>query len=172
MNYAKFYHLEHYLLEEVGPRFRLRGTIDSIDLFMIFVWKANRAKTRVRDKLKGRAGGSFSNAASEIARALSTAKDQKERLAILMRDWGLRLPMASAILTILYPENFTVYDVRVCKVLRITHRDLRFSDKCWKEYENYKDAVCKNTPSNLSLRDKDRFLWGKSFLEDVKRDAQ
>jgi len=87
----KFYHLERYLLEEVGPRFRSSGTIDPIDLFIIFVWKANRAKTRVRDNLKRRANGSFSEAASKIASALSAAKDQKERLGILMQDWGLRL---------------------------------------------------------------------------------
>lgn len=159
MDYAKFYHLERYLLEEVGPQFRSSGTIDPVDLFMIFVWKANRAKTRVRDRLKGHANGSFSNAALEISRALYAAKDHKERLGILMRDWGLRLPMASAILTILYPKDFTVYDVRVCDMLQITCRDLRFSDKCWKEYETYKEALCKNTPQDLCLRDKDRFLW-------------
>jgi hypothetical protein len=172
MDYVKFYHLERYLLEEVGPRFRSSGTIDPVDMFMIFVWKANRAKTRVRDNLKNRTNGSFSNAVLEIARALSAAKNQKERLGILMRDWGLRLPMASAILTILYPGDFTVYDVRVCKMLQIACKDLPFSDNCWQEYENYKNALCKSTPSDLSLRDKDRFLWGKSFWEDAKRDAQ
>jgi hypothetical protein len=171
MDYLKFYHLERYLLEEVGPRFRSSGTIDPVDLFMIFVWKANRAKTKVRDNLKNRANGSFSDAAFEIARALFSAEDQKERLKILMHDWGLRLPMASAILTILYPEDFTVYDVRVCNMLQIDCKDFSFSDKCWQEYEKYKNAVCKNTPSKLNLRDKDRWLWGKSFWEDAKRDA-
>jgi hypothetical protein len=172
MDYVKFYHLERYLLEEVGPQFRSSGTIDPADLFMIFVWKANRAKTRVRDKLKGHANGSFTEAARKIGAALYAAKDQKERLGILMRDWGLRLPMASAILTILYPEFFTVYDVRVCEMLNIACKDPRFSDKCWNEYESFKDALCKNTPPDLCLRDKDRFLWGKSFWEGVKRDAQ
>jgi hypothetical protein len=86
MDYVKFYHLERYLFEEVGPKFRSLGTIDPVDLFMIFIWKSNRAKTRVRDNLKRRANGSFSKAASKIASALSTAKDQKERLRILMHD--------------------------------------------------------------------------------------
>jgi len=141
MDYTKFYHLERYLLEEVGPRLRSSGDIDPIDLFMIFVWKSNRAKTRVRDNLKRRANGSFSEATSKIARALSYAKNQKERLGILMRDWGLRLPMASAILTILYPEDFTVYDVRVCQMLQIDCKDASFSDSCWQEYERYKEAL-------------------------------
>ena len=58
MDYGKFYYLERYLLEEVGPRFRSSGILEPIDLFMIFIWKANRAKTRVRDNLKNRAKGS------------------------------------------------------------------------------------------------------------------
>jgi hypothetical protein len=172
MNYVKFYHLERYLFDEVGPRFRSSGTIDPVDLFMIFVWKSNRAKTRVRDNLKNRANGSFTDAASKIASALSRAKDQKERLGVLMRDWGLRLPMASAILTVLYPDDFTVYDVRVCSMLQIACKDMPFSDRCWEEYDSYKSALCKNTPPELSLRDKDRYLWGKSFWEDAMRDAR
>jgi hypothetical protein len=173
IDYLNLYHLERYLLEDVGPRFRSSGKIDSTDLFMILAWKSNRAKTRVRDKIKSHAKGSFKEAVLEIAKALSAAKDHKERLGVLMRDWGLRLPMASAILTILYPEYFTIYDVRVCGVLNIKYKGgHRFSDTCWKEYKTYKDAVCKSTPSHLNLRDKDRFLWGKSFWADAKRDAQ
>jgi hypothetical protein len=57
-------------------------------------------------------------------------------------------------------------------MLRINCKDLAFSDNCRQEYQSYKDAVCKNTPTALSLRDKDRFLWGKSFWDDAKRDAQ
>ena len=34
-----------------------------------------------------------------------------------MTKWAFRLPTASAILTVLYPDVFTVYDRRVCKVL-------------------------------------------------------
>lgn len=172
MDYVKLYNLERYLLEDVGPRFRSSGTIDPIDLFMIFIWKANRAKTRVRDKLKSCANGNFSKATSQIAKTLSAAKDPKERLGILMRDWGLRLPMASAILTVFYPLDFTVYDIRVCEMLQIPYKGyLRFSDECWREYERYKSMLSKRAPSNLCLRDKDRYLWGKSFWENAKKDV-
>jgi hypothetical protein len=172
IDYCKFYHLERYLLEEVGPRFRSSGAIEPVDLFMIFIWKANRAKTKVRDSLKRRANGSFSDAVKTIATALFAAKDRKERLGILMRNWGLRLPMASAILTILYPDEFTVYDRRVCAMLpSFSYKDWSFSDECWSEYERYKTAVSESEPSR-SLRDNDRFLWGKSFWQAAKRDAQ
>ncbi len=57
---------------------------------MIFIWKANRAKTKVRDRLKSRAG-TFDKAVARIAASLTAAKDNKERLRILMQDWGLKL---------------------------------------------------------------------------------
>jgi hypothetical protein len=172
MDYRKFSDLERYLFEEVGPRFRSSDVIEPVDLFMIFIWKANRAKTKTRDKLKKLADGSFAVATGRIAAALSASEDRKERLGILMRDWELRLPMASAILTVLYPEEFTVYDWRVCKMLSFPYKESRFSERRWLEYESYKGAVLKSTPSGLSLRDSDRFLWGKSLREDAQRDAQ
>lgn len=171
-DYGKFADLERYLLCEVGPRFRESGIIEPVDLFMLFVWKANRAKTRVRDRLKERANGNFSDAVAQIAMGLSAAKERKQRLAILMRDWGLRLPMASAVLTVLYPDDFTVYDRRVCSMLSFPYRDWSlFSEECWSEYERYKEAVCGNTPPSLTLRDRDRFLWGKSLRQDAERAA-
>jgi hypothetical protein len=80
--------------------------------------------------------------------------------------------MASAVLTILYPDDFTVYDRRVCTMLGFPHKDWSFfSDKCWTEYERYNEEVCKNTPPGLTLRDRDRFLWGRSLREDAERAA-
>lgn len=172
IDFLEIYNLEKYLLDDVGPRFRHTARIDPTDFFMIIIWKSNRVKTTIRDKLKKRVDGDFSVAVAKISEQLSSSKTSKDRLGILMRDWGLRLPMASAILTILYPHEFTVYDRRVCGVLNLPYRDMLFSDNCWSVYEHYKSAVCKNTPSDLSLRDRDRYLWGKSFLEDAKTDAR
>lgn len=168
-DYRNFYRLEDYLLYEVGPRFRTSGIIEPVDLFMIFIWKANRAKTKIRDNLKKRANESFGDAVAQIAAALSATKDRKERLAILMRDWGFRLPMASAVLTILYPRDFTVYDRRLCDLLKLRYRSgLPFSEKTWIEYERYQEAVCKNTPPGLTLRNRDRYLR----LQSIKKDAR
>ena len=172
-DYLQFYDLEKYLFGEVGFTFRNTGNIEPVDFFMIFIWKANRAKTRVRDRLKNnRKAGSFEKAVKQIAQTLWTQQDRKERLRILMEEWELRLPMASAILTVLYPDEFTVYDRRVCEQLHIKGKDWTFSDACWIEYERFQKAVVDNTPANLNLRDKDRFLWGKSQREDAEQDCK
>jgi hypothetical protein len=173
MNYLKFYDLEKYLFEEIGPQFRQSGTIEPIDFFMIFIWKSNRAKTKVRDRLKSRAG-TFDKAVVEIARSLTASKGNKGRLRILMQDWEFRLPMASAVLTVLYEKEFTVYDIRVCKQLALEYRPHReFSELLWADYEKYQAAVINGTPADIdSLRDRDRFLWGKSLRLDAERDCK
>jgi hypothetical protein len=67
---------------------------------------------------------------------------------------------------------FTVYDHRVCEALNIPYKDKAFSADCWSEYESYKSEVVNKTPSNLTLRDRDRYLWGKSFWNKARADAQ
>jgi nuclear transport factor 2 (NTF2) superfamily protein len=42
---------------EVGSRFSETGKISPADFYVIIIWKANRAKTRIRDRLDKRKGG-------------------------------------------------------------------------------------------------------------------
>jgi hypothetical protein len=174
-DYLKFYDDETYLLEVVGPRFHDTGMIDAADFYTILVWKANRAKNYHLKRLKLLAqAGTFQNAVDQIAAALKQSPMQKERLRVLMADWLFSLPTASAILTVLYPSEFTVYDYRVCKEFGL-QKDLSqrvFSDVLWSEYELFRGSVEAATPSHLSLRDKDRFLTGRSFRKEVERDCQ
>ncbi len=77
----------------------------------------------------------------------------KRRLEVLMTEWKFRLPMATAILTVLYPTEFSVYDIRVCGQLgdfeKLAHR--KFSDGLWSDYQRFLNAVKAATPRGLSL---------------------
>jgi len=170
-DYRKFYDLEGYLLGEVSSKFRDSKKIEPLDFFLILHWKAPRAKTKHRDRLKAQAG-SFQEAVACIAKDLSGAASAELRLKILILQWAFRLPTATAILAILYPNEFTVYDVRVRE--QLAHAAL--ADTCieagwehfWQKYDAFKCAVERETPSELNLRDKDRYLWGKSLYEDAE----
>jgi hypothetical protein len=74
--------------------------------------------------------------------------------------------------TVLYPNDFTVYDKNVCKELgefeKLRHRS--YSDKLWSDYQLFIAAVRAAVPGSLSLRDKDRYLWGRSFYKGVLDD--
>jgi hypothetical protein len=67
--------------------------------------------------------------------------------------------------------------VRVCDELGAFH-DLRkqraFSDELWPvfwdDYQRFMNAVKAAAPAELSLRDADRFLWGRSVYKSIHRD--
>ena len=173
-DYLKFYDYEHYLLTEVGPRFRKTGELSAADLYLVFIWKANRAKNYHRDRLKGLVPTRcFQDAADAIASSLRRCTGEKERLEMLMNKWGFQLPTASAILTIFYPDEFTVYDYRVREELGLTENLSQrvFSDSLWSRYLAFREKVKSETPSHFCLRDKDRFLIGRSVRREVERDC-
>jgi hypothetical protein len=57
------------------------------------------------------------SAVCELTKGVAERSERADKLRYLLADWGFRLPMATAILTVLYPEEFTVYDTRVCALL-------------------------------------------------------
>jgi hypothetical protein len=171
--YLRVYDLEGYLLETVRPRFQQQGCLSAFDFFCIIIWKANRAKTKVAKRLLTRSKTkTLDEAVLQLTSDLSHQKNPKDRLYELIVHWGFLLPMASAILTILYPDDFTVYDVRVCDTLGNYHKLAETSqfEKLWVGYTQFCADVNRSAPENLSLRDKDRFLWGKSFTEQLQHD--
>lgn len=184
MDFRQFYisNLESYLLDTAGPCFAKEKQLSTFDFFCIVIWKANRAKSKIADKLRSRPPGydNLDAAVHALTTGLAKKETEKERLRYLWEEWGLSLAMASAILTVLYPDEFTVYDVRVCDVLReqgrgsfhrLSNPNLSF-EGVWRGYEEYKRRVEESAPKELSLRDKDRYLWGKSFYEQLKKDIE
>jgi hypothetical protein len=171
-DYGRYYDLEGYLFSTVRERFNVTHRLDAFDLFSIVIWKANRAKTYVARRLLDRYGD-LERAAQQLSEAVWQAPDDEARLAVLMGKGGFALPMASAILTVLYPDRFTVYDRRVCDALGDFHRlaAVRTSQRVWKGYEAYRHAVEQaTTPAGLSLRDKDRYLFGRSVAQQLVHD--
>ncbi len=170
-DYLAYYDLEGYLFKVVGPRFQEEGSLGAFDLFSIVIWKANRAKAHFARRLLKR-GNDLERAARLMTRALHDATAVRERLRILIEDWDLRLPMASAILSALWPEEFSIYDVRVCGQLggfKSLGDRSRF-EQLWDEYQEYLRAVCEAAPSHMALRDKDRWLWGRSAAQQLEAD--
>ena len=171
--YLKYQDLEGYVFGEVKERFRSRGFLKAFDFFCIIIWKANRAKSKVAKRLleKGRTNH-LDFACQKLTSALFKEKDNEERLRILLGVWGLRLPMASAVLSVLYPAEFTVYDRRVCDSLgKHHHLDSRTIYSRIQGYFEFLEDVRKASPQEI-LRGKGRELWGKSFCEGLERDIE
>lgn len=176
IDFLQYYDLERYLFDVVSARYAKSRTLNAFDFFSIVIWKANRAKSKVADRLLKHPKGysDLESATRVLIASIRRAKSVKQRLSVLIEDWNFRLPMASAILTVLYPDDFTVYDFRVCEVLG-RHRGLsnkKSFSKLWLGYVAYLADV-KAAASHLeSLRDKDRYLWGQSFRRQLVRDVK
>lgn len=172
LDYRKYYFDEDYLLGEVSNNFKTSGLIEPADFLTILIWKANRAKGYHLKRLAARAG-TFEKAVRTISLALRDASGSKERLQALMSEsWGFYLATATAILTILYPDEFTVYDYRVAEELKfgqeLATRD--FSDELWNKYEQFCEKVKSFPPPELKLdlRGCDRYISGKSYRQDIE----
>ena len=114
----------------------------------IFDWKTNgRGRSRL-----------LHNSDEEIADALSlavNAKTARAAIAVLTGLHGVGVPVASAILTAIDPEHYTVIDFRALEAL-----GSKSADRSVNFYVDYLDA-CRQlaTDSRTTLRDLDRALW-------------
>lgn len=172
----RYYDLERYLFEDVHHRFHIEGSLGAFDFFSIVIWKANRAKSTIARRLVkmdpvGRT--ELEPITRDLTAALFTAAGARDRLRILMTRWGFRLPMSSAILTVLWPEEFTVYDIRACGQLGSFHAlgDQTKEERIWDGYVRYREAVHAAVEAPLSLRDKDRVLWAQSAARQLQDDV-
>ena len=172
----RYYDLEAYLLNDVRLRFHAHGFLGAFDFFSIVIWKANRAKTHVARRLLNRDPKhrvTLEPIVRDLTRSLHRARSDEERMRVLLQDWGFALPMASAILAILWPDAFTVYDVRVCDQLgrfgQLVNRT-KF-ESGWEGYRAYREAVRSAVPGLLALRDADRYLWAKSARDQMLGDS-
>jgi hypothetical protein len=170
MDYRQFYDLEKYLLTTVHDRFHDQGYLSAFDFFCIVIWKANRAKSKVAKRLLANSPGNIESAVRELTADIFQAPSAKEKLSCLVKKWGVYISMASAILAILFPNKFTIYDVRVCDSLSSFHQiaNIYNFERLWHEYQKFKQAMNESAPSMYSLQDKDRYLWGLSFKSQLE----
>ena len=162
---AALYNLEDYLFRVVSPRFEEEQTLSRYDFYAIVTWKSNRTKTKIRSGLAS-CGKSVSSLMGEVSRASTPS----EKVEALLQVWGIGLALASAILTVCYPEEFTVLDYRAWETLREEAID-DLPERYPQEVEEYLQycRACQRlaVERSLSLRDLDRALWAKSWEDDL-----
>lgn len=159
------YDLETYLFQTVHPRFAAAGTLSEHDFFAIVIWKSNRAKTRVKRGLK-----EARLSVADLMAQLTSASTAAEKVNALLQVQGIGLPMASAILTVCFPTEFSVLDYRSWAVLQDMGvvGSLQGKPNTVGAYLQY-CQVCRALAAQhgLALRDLDRALWAKSWEDDL-----
>jgi hypothetical protein len=171
--YLHLYDLERYLFETVRERFHRDGELNALDFFCIVIWKANRAKTKVARRLLSKGHQTLQQAVTALTREIAGASAPKDRLRTLVEGWGFRVPMATAVLTVLFPDEFTVCDVRVADAIGAKVPEMYGNfETLWHRCREFHARVEQSAPADLSLRDKDRYLWGRSFHDQLEADLK
>ena len=146
--------LERSIFSELSNKVRSSGELEPDDFFKICEWKSTRTKTLVR-----------TNPHEHIRDVTRLAFSSREslRVPLLCILNGVRVPTASAILTVWQPNEYTVYDVRVCDaMLSLSHKLLtdQVVEDARKSYSKYLDVARKIAIElQVSLRDLDKTLW-------------
>lgn len=174
IDYSKYYDLESFLFNDVSSNFSKRGYLTAEEFFCIIIWKANRAKSKIAKKFENE--NNIDEAIKKLTSSIYQSATKKDKLAVLMNDYSFYLPMASAILSVLYQDEFSVYDIRVCDMLEQRYKTKKYHkiknwtfEKLWTGYEEYLQKTLELS-GKFSYREADKHLWGKSFYEQLEKD--
>jgi hypothetical protein len=139
----------------------LGGNYGRDNLKIIVRWKSPRKIACIDD-----------NTDTEIARALRFASDPRtsERSAIdvLDRLHGVGIPIASAILTTMFPERYTIIDFRALESLGIVRAPTDSVDYYLSYLAKCRELARKH---KVSLRTLDRALWQWSKENGARKAA-
>lgn len=162
--YLNYYFLENYLFNEVSKNFQKRGYLTPEEFFAIVIWKRNASKTKILNGIK-----EGKRTIKEITLKISQAKELEQKLDVLLspKISGIGIAIASAILTVCYPDNFTIADYRACAALKDFGEEIAGNpiSNITAYFEYLKKCKKLSRKHNLSLRDFDRMLWAKDFYE-------
>lgn len=169
-NFLKYYWLEKDYFPEIREFFFKEHYLKPEQFFAIVFWKSVRPRKLIKDGLRAN-GKSLDESVKQLTQKIFNEKNNSKKLQILLdNNKGFKVSMASAILTVLYPEDFTIYDYRVWNQVKNTMDQ--------KEISNKKDVInlywkfvklVKEHTNNFTLRDGDRNLWGKSWHYDLQK---
>lgn len=169
--FYKYYDLENFYFPEIRVNFHSNGFLTPSDFFMILIWKSNRSKSRYVKTLRAHSKNKDLNQIiKDLTNKIFKARSDQEKFRILFESYKFRLATTSAILAVLYPDSFPVYDYRICETLTQYQKlaNIEKFENLWPKYLEYRSSV-KNFPCKYdSLRDIDKFLWGKSFYTSVQ----
>ncbi|MFA6274515.1 MAG: hypothetical protein WC662_05125 [Candidatus Paceibacterota bacterium] len=159
--YKKYYSLEDYLFKEISNNFKEKHYLTNEEFFAIVIWKSNRSKTKV---LKG-----VEISGKTIKRITEKFEEQnrEEKINNLVKISGIHIPIASAILSVCFSNEFTIADYRVAETInKIKNTEIKNPSYSIENYLEYLD-ICKEIAEkwNLSLRDLDKCLWGYDFYK-------
>jgi hypothetical protein len=153
------YDPEYRVFPKIAERITAGGELTKQDMLRILKWKLGRVKDSNSETVSDEHLKQINNAVNSACK-LDCGADSLEALD---RIPGIGLATATAILTICYPEKYTILDLRVLEILE---EGTRPSADDWTASTYMKEFLPKVRQQQAlwacSLRNADRALWGLS----------
>lgn len=156
--YLALYNQEEYLFNFIGPQIKKRGFVNFQEFYKICMWKSVRQKHNylVNKKIVER-----------VTREVFKENDERKKMDGLCQLKGVGIPMASAILTIVFPNKYAVIDVRCIEMLNKLNLTIKkhITLNVWLEYLKIIRNLAKD--NGLTPREIDKILFAmhKEYLE-------
>ena len=161
------YDPENRVFPVIARKVKAGQELSDLDVLLIFKWKLGRV-TGDNIKMIHSDGLEKINCAVKVAGGPGRG-EKINALKTLMEIRGIKLAMATAILTVCYPDEFTVIDRRVLEVLGLSPANSA-DWKVEKYFDEYLPRVKECSGSwGCTLRDADRALWGLSVRNNMKK---
>jgi hypothetical protein len=156
----RLYHLETYLFGDVHNRFERGESISEFDFYCIIYWKRNASKTKIQKGL-----AKLDKTPDKLLDEVRQVEGLEAKFAVLREVKGIGPAIASAILAVCYPEEYTVVDSYVLNMLK--EMELLSGDSLTDERYLEYNKLCRGWSRKLgiTLRDLDRILWTKAWKE-------
>ncbi|HML10349.1 MAG TPA: hypothetical protein VK432_05770 [Stellaceae bacterium] len=148
---------------EAGKRIR-NGEFTKSNLKVIYEWK-NGDSRFYKSKLEPMFDSNSPQEIESVLKTVNTADTSVAAINALSRLKGIKIPTASAILAHLYPERFTVTDIRALNALGVRDIEVAF----YLLYNQFCLDLAKNY--GVSVRDLDRALWQLGGKRSRRRNA-
>lgn len=157
--YLRRYDAETYLFDEVGPKIRQRGYATFEEFFLIGMWKTVRAKPLYIKNV---------DIVETTTKEALSQKEEKEILRVLCTLKGVSVPVASAFLTVIYPDKYAVIDIRCLEMLNELGIPIP-SDPTIKNYIKYMEIMRSIAEeNNVTPRDVDKILFAMHTEKRMK----
>jgi thermostable 8-oxoguanine DNA glycosylase len=153
------YHVgDEDVFEAVGSKVATRGYMNKDEFLKIVRWKAARSLRRAHENSPEKV--------EEVSKRAFSTTDDRERIKILCELRGVAVRMASAILTIVYPEKYGVVDIRAWRALsdlNLLEEGKKNRDKNYysiDDYLLYLDIIRQKAKEyGITPREVDKALW-------------
>ncbi len=164
---ARYYDLDDYLFCCVTTRFAKQNTLNAFDFYAIVTWKSNRSISKVKNGLIA-----AKLTPTALMAKVSACASDRDRMLELDKVAGIGVPIASAILTVCYPNRFTILDYRAWEALLLFHFKKANRQTMPNDIDGYFNIylpACRAmaTKHKMTLRELDKSMWGLSKQNSI-----